>query len=172
MAQPEASRADGTQVPIIAVASGKGGVGKSTVAVNLACAFAQLGLRVGFLDADIHGPSGPRMFGLTARPELVDGLLEPLKAWGVEVMSIGLLVAEGAPMIWRGPMASSALRQMMKEVRWGGAAAPGGGSPGEVGDRRRTGAPRARADGPRVRAGAFHSTASLRRRLFLNKPRA
>jgi ATP-binding protein involved in chromosome partitioning len=104
---------------VFAVASGKGGVGKSTVSVNLACAFARLGLRVGLLDADIYGPSAPRMMGLTAQPEFVDGKLEPLHAWGVAVMSIGFVVEEGSPMIWRGPMASSAMRQMIEEVRWG-----------------------------------------------------
>jgi ATP-binding protein involved in chromosome partitioning len=117
-AMPPAARLEGVR-RVIAVASGKGGVGKSTVAVNLACAFARQGLRTGLLDADIYGPSTPRMLGLEGQPAFVAGKLEPLKAWGVEVMSIGFLVAEGAPMIWRGPMASSALRQMMQEVRWG-----------------------------------------------------
>ncbi len=104
----------------LAVASGKGGVGKSTVAVNLACAFARLGLKTGLLDADIYGPSAPRMLGLSESPAFVDGKLEPLEAHGIEAMSIGLLVPEDAAMIWRGPMASQALRQMLQEVRWGG----------------------------------------------------
>ena len=104
---------------VIAVASGKGGVGKSTVSANLACAFARLGLKTGLLDADIYGPSAPRMMGLSAQPEFVDGKLNPLEAWGVKVMSIGFLVDEGSPMIWRGPMASSAMRQMIQDVRWG-----------------------------------------------------
>jgi ATP-binding protein involved in chromosome partitioning len=104
---------------VIAVASGKGGVGKSTVSVNLACAFARLGLNVGLLDADIYGPSAPRMLGLDDQPTFQDGKLDPLKAWGIKVMSIGFLVDEAAPMIWRGPMASSALRQMITDVRWG-----------------------------------------------------
>ena len=105
---------------VIAVASGKGGVGKSTVAVNLACAFAKLGLRAGLLDADIYGPSAPRMLGLDAKPIFEDGKLVPLKAHGLKVMSIGFIVEEGRAMIWRGPMVSSALRQMIDEVRWGG----------------------------------------------------
>jgi ATP-binding protein involved in chromosome partitioning len=104
---------------VIAVASGKGGVGKSTVSVNLACAFAALGLRTGLLDADIYGPSAPRMLGVDEQPKFEDGKLTPLEAWGLKVMSIGFIVDEGSPMIWRGPMASSAMRQMIQDVRWG-----------------------------------------------------
>jgi ATP-binding protein involved in chromosome partitioning len=103
---------------VIAVVSGKGGVGKSTVAVNLACAFASLGLRTGLLDADIYGPSAPRMMGLSEEPEFEDGKLIPLEAWGLRLMSIGFIVDEGRAMIWRGPMATSALKQMIKDVRW------------------------------------------------------
>ena len=109
---------------VIAVASGKGGVGKSTVAVNLACAFAALGLRVGLLDADVYGPSAPRMMGVDGEPLFIDGKLQPLTAHGVTVMSIGFLVDEGSPMIWRGPMASSAVRQMVNDVRWATPEAP------------------------------------------------
>ncbi|MFO1014841.1 MAG: Mrp/NBP35 family ATP-binding protein [Caulobacteraceae bacterium] len=109
---------------VIAVASGKGGVGKSTVSTNLACAFAALGLRVGLLDADVYGPSAPKMMGVDHEPKFEDGKLTPLSAHGVKVMSIGFLVDEGAPMIWRGPMASSAVRQMMGDVRWGTEAEP------------------------------------------------
>lgn len=109
----------------IAVASGKGGVGKSTIALNLACAFALQGLRTGLLDADIHGPSIPRMTGLVDEPEIgPDKKLIPLQAWGLKIMSIGLIVDEGAPMIWRGPMASSAFNQMAREVAWGTVEAP------------------------------------------------
>jgi ATP-binding protein involved in chromosome partitioning len=106
---------------IIAVASGKGGVGKSTVACNLAVGLAKLGLKVGVLDADLFGPSMPRLFGLAAKPDLApDGKkLIPLEAYGVRVMSIGFLIEEGAPVIWRGPMVMSALTQLLREVDWG-----------------------------------------------------
>lgn len=110
---------------VIAVASGKGGVGKSTVAVNLACALASLGYRTGLLDADIYGPSAPKMLGLDAEPEAgADKKLKPLEAWGIKTISIGFLVDEGAPMIWRGPMASSAVGQLLNDVAWGSAAEP------------------------------------------------
>ncbi|MBV8593416.1 MAG: Mrp/NBP35 family ATP-binding protein [Caulobacteraceae bacterium] len=103
---------------VIAVASGKGGVGKSTVAVNLACAFRARGLAVGLLDADVYGPSAPTMLGVTAKPTFEDGKLTPLEAHGLKVMSMGFVVGEAMPMIWRGPMVSSAVRQMIEEVRW------------------------------------------------------
>jgi ATP-binding protein involved in chromosome partitioning len=105
---------------IIAVASGKGGVGKSTVAVNLALAFAALGLKVGLLDADIYGPSMPRMLGITGRPQSRDGkLMQPMGNYGIKCMSMGFLVAEDTPMIWRGPMVMSAIQQMLRDVEWG-----------------------------------------------------
>ncbi|MFZ1963335.1 MAG: Mrp/NBP35 family ATP-binding protein, partial [Roseiarcus sp.] len=106
---------------IIAVASGKGGVGKSTTACNLALGLARLGLRVGVLDADVFGPSMPRLFGITERPALAsDGQkLRPLEKYGVKVMSIGFLVEEGAAVVWRGPMVISALTQFLREVEWG-----------------------------------------------------
>jgi ATP-binding protein involved in chromosome partitioning len=104
---------------IVAVASGKGGVGKSTVAVNLAVALAQQGLRVGLLDADIYGPSLPRMLGLARKPEVRGDKMIPLEAWGLKAMSIGFLVEEEAAMIWRGPMVMGALEQMMGQVAWG-----------------------------------------------------
>lgn len=105
---------------IVAVASGKGGVGKSTSAINLALGLAAAGLRVGMLDADIYGPSQPRMMGVSGRPESPDGeKLEPMVGHGIKVMSMGFLVAEDTPMIWRGPMVMSALQQMLKDVNWG-----------------------------------------------------
>ncbi len=104
---------------VVAVASGKGGVGKSTVAVNLAVALGGLGLRVGLLDADIYGPSLPRMLGLARKPELSGERMVPLDAWGLQAMSIGFLVDEDTAMIWRGPMVMSALEQMMGQVAWG-----------------------------------------------------
>ncbi len=103
----------------IAVASGKGGVGKSTVAVNLAVSLALDGARVGLIDADIYGPSIPLMMGIDRRPEVVGGKLFPLEAHGVLVMSIGFLVDPSQPMIWRGPMVSGALKQFMSDVEWG-----------------------------------------------------
>ena len=110
---------------IIAVASGKGGVGKSTIAANLAVALAERGLTVGLLDADVYGPSMPRMLGRTERPDSPDGKkLIPLEAHGVKFMSIGLLVDERTPMIWRGPMVMSALQQMLQDVAWASPTAP------------------------------------------------
>ncbi len=104
---------------IVAVASGKGGVGKSTVATNLAVALARQGLKVGLLDADIYGPSLPRMLGLARKPEVRGDRMIPLDAWGLKAMSIGFLVEEETPMIWRGPMVMGALEQMMGQVEWG-----------------------------------------------------
>jgi ATP-binding protein involved in chromosome partitioning len=94
------------------------------VAVNLACALAKRGLRVGLLDADVYGPSAPRMMGVDGEPSFEDGKLQPLTAHGVKIMSIGFLVDEGRAMIWRGPMASSAVRQMVGDVAWGSEAEP------------------------------------------------
>ena len=105
---------------IIAVASGKGGVGKSTVAINLALALHDLGLKVGVLDADIYGPSLPKLLAIRERPQTAGGTrLKPIVRHGVPVMSIGFLVEEETPMIWRGPMVMSALTQMLREVEWG-----------------------------------------------------
>jgi len=104
---------------IIAVASGKGGVGKSTTAVNLALALAAEGAQVGVLDADIYGPSQPMMLGITGRPESKDGkTLEPMEAWGVQAMSIGFLIDTDTPMVWRGPMVTQALEQLLKDTNW------------------------------------------------------
>ncbi len=105
---------------ILAVASGKGGVGKSTVSSNLAVALARQGRRVGLLDADIHGPSQPRMMGVSDRPASPDGkIIEPLHAHGVTLMSIGLMLEADKAVVWRGPMLMGALQQMMSQVRWG-----------------------------------------------------
>ncbi|MEJ6000049.1 iron-sulfur cluster carrier protein ApbC [Paucibacter soli] len=104
---------------IVAVASGKGGVGKSTTAANLALALAAEGARVGLLDADIYGPSQPTMMGISGRPESLDGQnMEPMLSHGLQVMSIGFLVAEDQAMIWRGPMATQALEQLLRQTRW------------------------------------------------------
>ncbi|MDP3289723.1 iron-sulfur cluster carrier protein ApbC [Methyloversatilis sp.] len=104
---------------IIAVASGKGGVGKSTTAVNLALALAAEGATVGLLDADIYGPSQPQMLGITGRPDSPDGKsLSPMMAYGIQAMSIGFLIDVETPMVWRGPMVTSALEQLLTETRW------------------------------------------------------
>jgi ATP-binding protein involved in chromosome partitioning len=105
---------------IVAVASGKGGVGKSTVAVNLALGLRDLGLKVGILDADIYGPSMPRLLAIREKPQTIGGTrLKPIVRHGLAVMSIGFLIEEETPMIWRGPMVTSALTQMLREVEWG-----------------------------------------------------
>lgn len=105
---------------IIAIGSGKGGVGKSTVTSNLAVALARAGRKVGVLDADIHGPSQPRMLGVTGRPASADGeRIVPLQAHGVTVMSLGLMLREGEAVIWRGPMLMGALQQLLQQVNWG-----------------------------------------------------
>lgn len=105
---------------IIAVASGKGGVGKSTTAVNLALGLAANGVATGLLDADIYGPSMPRMLAVKEKPESADGkMLKPIERYGLRTMSIGYIVSEDTPMIWRGPMVSSALEQMLRDVQWG-----------------------------------------------------
>ena len=105
---------------IIAIASGKGGVGKSTTTVNLALALAKEGAKVGVLDADIYGPSQPRMLGIVGRPESADGkTMEPMHAHGVQAMSIGFLIDEETPMVWRGPMVTQALEQLLRDTNWG-----------------------------------------------------
>ncbi|HVZ06073.1 P-loop NTPase [Hyphomicrobium sp.] len=106
---------------IIAVASGKGGVGKSTVAVNIALGLQALGLKVGIIDADIYGPSQPRLLGVSGKPRVAHGkVITPLEGWGLKVMSMGFLVDEGTPVVWRGPMVVSALSQMLRETDWAG----------------------------------------------------
>jgi len=117
---PRAATAPPGVDAIIAVASGKGGVGKSTTAVNLALALRDLGMSVGMLDADIYGPSVPKLLAIRGRPQTIGGTrLKPMDGYGLKVMSIGFLVEEETPMIWRGPMVMSALTQMLREVEWG-----------------------------------------------------
>ncbi len=103
---------------IIAIASGKGGVGKSTVTTNMAFALASQGARVGILDADIYGPSQPLLLGLSGKPEIIDNKMQPLMAFGIQVMSIGFLVDTQAAMIWHGPMVSGALMQLLNDTAW------------------------------------------------------
>ena len=105
---------------IIAISSGKGGVGKSTVSANLAVALARAGRRVGVMDADVYGPNIPRMFGVSERPPVVGGKIQPLEAHGVKLMSLGLLVDRDAPAIWRGPIIMKIVQQFLRDVEWGG----------------------------------------------------
>ncbi|SPJ25153.1 Mrp/NBP35 family ATP-binding protein [Palleronia abyssalis] len=120
-AQPNAPQKVQGVDRIVAVASGKGGVGKSTVSANLACALAAEGRRVGLLDADVYGPSQPRMLGVSGRPASPDGkTILPMRNHGVTMMSIGLMVGEGQAVVWRGPMLMGALQQMLMQVQWGG----------------------------------------------------
>jgi ATP-binding protein involved in chromosome partitioning len=117
---PQPAKAPDGVAAIIAVASGKGGVGKSTTAVNLALGLRDLGLKVGILDADIYGPSLPKLLAIRERPQMLGGTrLKPITRYGLTVMSIGFLIEEETPMIWRGPMVISALTQMLREVEWG-----------------------------------------------------
>ncbi|MFN3668028.1 MAG: P-loop NTPase [Brevundimonas sp.] len=109
---------------VLAIASGKGGVGKSTVAVNLAAALSARGLSVGLLDADVHGPSLPTMLGMSGKPKYRDGMMEPHVVHGLKAMSVGLLTRASDAMVWRGPMASQALTQMLTQTRWGTEDAP------------------------------------------------
>lgn len=113
---------------VIAVASGKGGVGKSTVTVNLALGLQAIGLKVGVVDADIYGPSQPRLLGISGKPQVAHGkVIKPMEGWGLKVMSMGFLVDEGTPVVWRGPMVVSALGQMLRETDWAGTGSGSGG---------------------------------------------
>jgi ATP-binding protein involved in chromosome partitioning len=104
---------------ILAISSGKGGVGKSTIAANLAVALAQAGLQVGVMDADVYGPNIPRMFGVNERPAVIGGKIQPLEAHGVKLMSLGLLIERDAPAIWRGPIIMKIMNQFLRDVDWG-----------------------------------------------------
>ncbi|WP_146586798.1 Mrp/NBP35 family ATP-binding protein [Puniceibacterium confluentis] len=133
---------------IIAIASGKGGVGKSTVSANLACALAAEGRRVGLLDADVYGPSQPRMLGVSGRPASPDGkTILPMRNFGVTMMSIGLMVNEGQAVVWRGPMLMGALQQMLMQVQWGALDVLLVDLPPGTGDVQMTLAQKARVDG-------------------------
>ncbi len=133
---------------IVAIASGKGGVGKSTVSANLACALAQQGRRVGLLDADVYGPSQPRMLGVSGRPASPDGkIILPMRNHGVTMMSIGLMTNEDQAVVWRGPMLMGALQQMMTQVQWGALDVLLVDLPPGTGDVQMTLAQKARVDG-------------------------
>src|SRR5512134_1888951 len=123
MRKPKDPTADRKALPgvaqVIAIGAGKGGVGKSTVAANLAVALAATGARVGLLDADIYGPNLPRMLGVNRQPSQREGKILPLEAWGVRFMSMGLLVAQGEAVVWRGPMLHGAIKSFLHDVDWG-----------------------------------------------------
>ncbi len=120
--KPDSSKINGAAniKYMVAIASGKGGVGKSTISVNIALSLKLMGLKVGLLDADVFGPSMPRMTGVSGKPQSIDGnSLEPLENYGIKIMSMGFMVAEDQPVVWRGPMVMGALQQMLNDVNWG-----------------------------------------------------